>query len=105
MPALNERKFKTLVHYDPHLPDCHLVHRWGRADVQRLVQQTLRFDKKVTFMRDEYGIFARVEENEATEFTDDIRRWIIDLEHEVHKVDVELAMARVPPFLKTFINK
>ena len=107
MPLSDKLKFITIAHYNPHLPDCHLVHRWGAEETQRLVRRVLRFDKKVVFMGDLYGSgpTVRVWESEATEFSDSIRQWIVELEWEVHTVTTERMVDSAPPFLKTFVDK
>ena len=107
MPLSDKLTFKTIAYYNPHLPDCHLVHRWGTEETQRLVRRVLRFDKKVVFMGNLYGSgpTVRVWESEATEFSDSIRQWILDLEWKVHIVSTERMVDMAPPFLKTFVDK
>ena len=101
MPLSDKLTFETIVHYNPPLPDCHLVHHWGEEEMRQLVLRVLRFDIKVVFM----GNITRIYSSEATEFTDAIRQWIIDLEWDVHFVSAEHMVATAPPFLKTFVDK
>ena len=102
MPLSDKLTFITIAHYNPHLPDCHLVHRWGEKEMRQLVQRVLRFDVRIVPMPPN---MVRVYSSEATEFTDAIRQWIIDLEWDVHDVSAERMVAMAPPFLKTFVDK
>lgn len=109
MAQSNEKlEFKLITHFNPPLPECHLVHRWTGAQTQQFVRRTFRADA----MRQSSVVWATFPKwiNMTTttpiaHFTYDVRLWISNLELDAIHVSEDDMEATAPPFLKTFVNR